>query len=86
VEGVDAPVGIEVESCDVAGAELDVKGVLGGPASCFVEHRRARFDPDDRAVGADEAGQGAHDLAGTAADVEQPGSEPGSQQLRRGGS
>ena len=77
---------VEVESRDVAGAELDRKVCVAGPASRFVEHRRARFDTDDRAVGADEASQGAHDLTGAAADVEQPVPEPGPEQLRRGGS
>jgi hypothetical protein len=44
------------------------------------------LDTDDDTVGADEAGQGAHGIAGAAADVEQLVAGPGSDQLRRGGS
>ena len=77
---------VEVESLDVTGPWNSTwSDARAGPASRFVEHRGARFDPDDGAVGADEAGEGAHDLARAAADVEQPGSEPGPQQLGGGG-
>jgi hypothetical protein len=76
---------LEFEPGDVAGVELGPEGAVTGPAARFVEHRRARFDSDDRAVGADGAGEGAHDVAGAAADVEQPIPESGSEQLGRGG-
>ena len=54
-------------------------GAVASSVSRFVEHRCARFDSDDVAVGADQASQGAYDLASPAADVEQPIPEPRSE-------
>lgn len=74
---------LEVEPSDVAGVELDSAVAVARAASGFIDHDRARFGSDHKTVGADEAGKGAHDLACAAADIEQQGTELGSEQLGR---
>jgi hypothetical protein len=72
---------VEVQSRDVTGAELDPNGAASRSATGFVDLRGARFNGDDGALVADEPGEGANELAGAAADIEQPVPEPGSKEL-----